>query len=272
MLDNEKSHPLPSEFGHEIFRCQVGSGIHGVTVDGHDDRDEMGLCIERPEFVIGWRRGPNSKPFGQYIYRTQPEGVRSGYGDLDLTVYSLRKWTRLALDGNPTVLLPLFVPAHEIMVNTFTSDDLRGNKDKFLSRQTAAKFLGYMQAQREQMLGLRGKKHTNRPELIAIHGFDTKFAYHMVRLGIQGVELLTTGKVTLPAPEPDRTWLRALRAGEHSKAEALEYARQLEAQLLMLRDSSQLPPHPDNTWADAWLVSTYHREWTYVWADSYGDS
>ena len=36
--------------------------------------------------------------------RTQPEGVRSGPGDLDLIVYSLRKWMRLALTGNPTVL------------------------------------------------------------------------------------------------------------------------------------------------------------------------
>ncbi|MGK4592378.1 hypothetical protein [Amycolatopsis sp. w19] len=31
-------------------------------------------------------------------------------------VYSLRKWMRLVLNGNPTVLLPLFVPESEIMV------------------------------------------------------------------------------------------------------------------------------------------------------------
>src|SRR6476620_123308 len=77
----------------------VGSTVHGVTVDSADDRDEMGICIEPPEYVAGLRR------FEQWVYRTQPEGARSGPGDIDRTVYSLRKWCRLALAGNPTVML-----------------------------------------------------------------------------------------------------------------------------------------------------------------------
>jgi len=84
-----------------VLRCQVGSEVHGIAVPGHGDRDEIGMCIEPPEYVIGLRS------FEQYLYRTQPEGSRSGPGDLDVTVYSLRKWTRLALAGNPTVLIPL---------------------------------------------------------------------------------------------------------------------------------------------------------------------
>lgn len=257
-LDNETFHPLPLTVGREIFRCQVGSGIHGVTIGGYDDRDEMGMCVERPEYVIGLSK------FEQYIYRTQAEGVRSGYGDLDLTVYSLRKWTRLALAGNPTVLMPLFVPQSEVVVDSEVGRGLRAHPERFLSRQTAARFLGYMQAQREQMLGLRGKKHTNRPELIALHGFDTKFAYHMVRLGIQGVELLTTGRVTLPMAEPDRTWLRELREGKHSMTEALDRAVALEAELLALRDSSTLPEHPDYGRANEWLIGVYRREWLHT--------
>lgn len=255
LLDNQIPHTLPSEIGREIFRCQVGSGIHGVTISGHDDRDEMGLCIERPEYLIGLQK------FEQYIYRTQAEGVRSGYGDLDLTVYSLRKWTRLALAGNPTVLIPLFVPQSEVVIDTEVGKGLRKHPERFLSKLTAGRFLGYMKAQREQLLGLRGKKHTNRPELVDVYGFDTKFAYHMMRLGLQGVELLTTGALTLPIPEPDRTWLRELRGGEHTKEEALARAVDLENQLLVLRDSSHLPDTPNYDWADEWLIGTYRREW-----------
>ena len=258
LLDNEREHLLPLELGREVFRCQVGSGIHGVTVDGYDDRDEMGLCIEHPEYVIGLRR------FEQWIYRTQPEGVRSGYGDLDLTVYSLRKWSRLALAGNPTVLMPLFVPDTEVVIESTVGRQLRRHPERFLSRLTAARFLGYMQAQREQMLGLRGKKHTNRPELVAVHGFDTKFAYHMVRLGLQGVELLGTGRITLPIPEPDRTWLRELRRGEHTQDEALARAVDLEQQLTVLRDSSELPERPDYAWVNRWLIGVYQREWQHL--------
>jgi hypothetical protein len=53
--------------------------------------------------------------------------------------------------------------------------------------------------------------HTNRPELVAVHGYDTKYA---LRLGLQGVELLSTGRITLPVPEPDRAYLRSIRRGE----------------------------------------------------------
>jgi len=46
--------------------------------------------------------------------------------------------------------------------------------------------------------------HTNRPGLVAIHGYDTKYAMHALRLGLQGIELRTTCRITLPTPEPDR--------------------------------------------------------------------
>jgi len=29
-----------------ILRVQVGSGVHGTSIYGQDDRDEMGLCLE----------------------------------------------------------------------------------------------------------------------------------------------------------------------------------------------------------------------------------
>jgi len=108
-----------------ILRTQVGSGVHGTAVGGQDDRDEMGLCLEPPEFVTGVARVPASGgeepgwvPFHQYEYHSawEREGGlrnRSGAGDLDVVIYSARKWVRLALGGNPTVLLPLFAPESE---------------------------------------------------------------------------------------------------------------------------------------------------------------
>lgn len=156
--------------------------------------------------------------FEQYIYRTQPEGVRSGPGDLDLTVYSLRKWLRLALAGNPTILLPLFAPPEHLVAITPPGDELRERSRMIVSRRAGHRFLGYLRAQRERLLGLRGSRHTNRPELVEVYGFDTKFAMHMVRLGVQGVELLETGRISLPLREPWLSWLRDLRQGGHGKA------------------------------------------------------
>lgn len=233
---------------------QVGSGLHGVTT-GSDDRDEMGICLEPPEYVIG------NAPFQQYQFRTQPEGVRSGPGDLDQTIYSLRKWTRLAAQGNPTVLLMLYIPRHELVCADVRGLDLQHHPERFLSRDVAGRFAGYLERQRDQMLGLRSKRHTNRPELIEKYGVDVKFAYHMVRLGLQGVEVLTTGKITLPMPEPDRTWLTELRYGQHSQEEALDRADDLLNQLNVLATTADLPEHPDLKLLDRWLVETYQSWW-----------
>jgi len=143
-----------------ILRCQVGSGVHGIAIDGHDDRDEMGICIEPPEYVIGLRR------FEQYEYRTQPEHHRSGPGDLDLVIYGLRKWMRLALQGNPSVLLPLFVPDDEIVSITPLGRELRECTTMILSRQAGHRFAGYLEAQRRGLLSRDGKGRCPVADLI----------------------------------------------------------------------------------------------------------
>ncbi len=39
-----------------ILRAVVGSRLHGLAIDGQDDRDEMGICIEPPDYVVGLKR------------------------------------------------------------------------------------------------------------------------------------------------------------------------------------------------------------------------
>lgn len=244
-----------------ILRRQVGSGVHGTSVSGQDDRDEMGICLEPPEYVIGLRT------YEQYEHHTaweRPGGLanRSGAGDLDDTVYSARKWLRLALNGNPSVLVPLFVPESEIVAITPLGEELRALAPVIVSRQAGERFAGYLHAQRRSMLSHEGKgRDCTRPELIEQYGYDTKFAGHMVRLGHQGVELLETGRITLPMPERERETVRAIRTGGYSMTEALDMAEGLEARLRELLVTSPLPEHPDRDAADAWLVSAYRRAW-----------
>jgi hypothetical protein len=44
---------------------------------------------------------------------------------------------------------------------------------------------------------------------------------HALRLGLQGTEFLTTGRITLPVPEPHRTYLRPIRHRQVPLAEVL---------------------------------------------------
>lgn len=133
-----------------ILRVQVGSGTHGTSVDGQDDRDEMGLCLEPAQYVTGLGRVPAGTvadgatvEFEQYERHTAWDRIggtrnRSGAGDLDVIIYSARKWCRLALAGNPTVLLPLFVPDIEVVVRTVPAAELMANAERFVSRIAAA--------------------------------------------------------------------------------------------------------------------------------------
>jgi predicted nucleotidyltransferase len=129
-----------------ILRATVGSTVHGLHHGGQDDRDEMAVFIEPPEYLLGLARARGIRGgqygFEHYVERTQPEGVRSGPGDLDLVAYSLRKYVRLALKGHPTILLLLFVPDELVLVKTELGEELRDLRPALLSRRAGHGYLG----------------------------------------------------------------------------------------------------------------------------------
>lgn len=271
-------HPHASEQARQIaetgmiLRVQVGSGVHGTSISGQDDRDEMGLCLEPPQFVTGLARVPNGTRgegppvvFEQYERHTawdRPGGLanRSGAGDLDVIIYSARKWARLALDGNPTVLLVLFVPDQEVVFRNSVGAELVANAHRFVSRLAANRYLGYLRGQKAAMTGEAGA-HTNRPELVAVHGYDTKYAMHALRLGLQGIELLTEARITLPVPQPHLDYLRQVRRGEVPLVEVLAAIDEVEVRLAALQDSARVPDQPDRSWVDGWLHRSHLTFW-----------
>lgn len=246
---------------HTILRGLVGSTGYGLNVgDGVDDRDEMGVMIEPLEVAMGLA------PFEQFIYRTAVErtgqhNTKSQAGDLDLCVYTLHKYVRLALKGNPSILALLFVPYDKLVFCDNIGLDLIGQTCKIVSKRAGSAFLGYLQAQRQRLLGERGQMRSNRPELVEKYGFNTKYARHMLRLGHQGVELLTTGHLTMPLAEPLRSELRGLRTGGMPLQEALTRAGELEREIKELLESSPLRPEPDSEAIEKWMIETYRNKW-----------
>jgi predicted nucleotidyltransferase len=247
----------PEEIAEQgmIIRSLVGSTIHGLELAGTDDRDEMGVCIEPPEYVIGLRS------FETWVNRTKPEGVRSEAGDLDLVVHSLRKFARLALKGNPTVLLLLFVKPEQLIVRTPLGDELQALAPAFVSRRAGQAFLGYRSAQKQRLLGERGQKRVKRPDLEEAHGYDTKYAMHMLRLGYQGRELLETGRLSLPMREDERGRVFAVRTGRVPFEDVLAEIGELERELQDLMGASPLPSEPDNESVNKFLVRAYRNWW-----------
>jgi hypothetical protein len=246
----------------EILRTVVGSGVHGIAIAGTDDHDEMGVFIEPPAQILGLR-----SPTDHYVFRTQPEGARSGPGDVDLVMYSLRKFLRLATKGNPTALLPLYAPADSVLMTSPLGEELRALAPAVLSRRAVHRFLGYMNAQRDRLVGIRSGGRPNRPELVDRHGYDVKYAAHALRLAYQGQQIVREATLTLPMPEPHRERVRQVKRGEVDRIEeVLREIGQIQADIedALATGRTPLPVDPDLDAVSEWSMSAHRRHWDWT--------
>jgi hypothetical protein len=242
-----------------ILQAEVGSTVHGTNVAQTGDRDEMGIAIEPPHYVIGMRHWETS------VIRTAADGQKSGPNDLDLQVHSLRKFCRLAAKGNPTMQIPLFVPESARAVCNTLGRELVAKRSMFLSRQCGKAFLGYMIAQKARLTGEQGGRHGSRPELVAKYGYDTKYAGAIIRLGYQGLELMTTGHMSFPMAPEHRADVLAVRTGQWTLEQALTRAGELERDLRDSLDTGPLPEQPDEDAINVFLQDAYLRAWGVLW-------
>ena len=248
--------PLPET---TILLVEVGSTAHGTGIPGGEDHDEIGVVVETPEQLVGL----NEHGFRTVMQRTQPEGARSGPGDVDRTLHSLRRFLRLAASGNPSILMVFWSP---VELATDEGRELCALGDAFVGRHVVPRYRGYMQAQAQRLLGVRGGGHGvrgsgRREELIAAHGFDTKYAMHAARLAFQGIELLTTGRLQLPIQGEPADWLRAVRRGDVAFDDWWERCLDLDAHLAALADDESIPPSADRARIDAWSIDVHRRFW-----------
>ena len=245
-----------------ILRGTVGSTPHGLGIEGQDDRDEMSVVIEPMGRAVGL-----GTPFETEVRRTAEErtgrhDARSEPGDLDLVTHGLRKYLRLALKGNPSVLTLLYL-THEsgyLQEVTPEGEELRALAPRIVSKRAIGAFLGYLAAQAVRLRGERGTR-VHRPELVERYGYDTKFAMHALRLGYQGLELAQRGRLTLPMTGSVRLYLRDVRTGKHPLAEVLGSIDRLKESLTAQLQTSALPDAPDAEWVESWMLRKYRAHW-----------
>ena len=250
---------IPSLPATAILLVEVGSTAHGTGLPGGEDHDELAVVVEGPAEVLGLAEvGLRSQ-----MHRTQPEGVRSGPGDTDRTVHSLRRFLRLAASGNPSVLMALWAP---VLYATGDGLGLRDLGESFAGRHVIPRYRGDMKAQAGRLLGVRGGGHGRRgggqrPELVEAFGYDTKCAMHCARLGFQCVELLTTRHLALPIQGEPADWLRAVRRGQVTFDDWWDRSLRLDAQLQTLAADETIPAGPDRAGIQQWSVETHLKHW-----------
>lgn len=230
-----------------ILRAEVGSTAYGTNTP-ESDTDEMGVAIEGPVTVIGMRK------FEVYRFRTAeptgplPEGTSapSRPGDLDLTVHSLRRFASLAGGGNPSILGLLYVPDSAVNFINDYGRELRENAARFVSKRVYGRFSGYLHQEKLRM----AKNKT-----------PMKSGMHALRLGMQGVELLERGRLTIPPPPAQLRVLQKARAGEWTLEQLALKIAGYEGRLETALANTSLPEEPDWNWINTWLIDAHMRFW-----------
>lgn len=225
----------------------MGSFAYGVS-DDNSDQDIYGFCIP-PKNMIFFHLDGEIEGFGRQKQRfgqwQDPHIVDADEGkEYDFQIYNIVKYFNLCMENNPNMLDSLFVPQNCVIHATKIANMVRERRKDFLHKGMWPKFKGYAYSQLHKMRSKENEPGSKRTQLREKYGFDTKFAYHTIRLLSQAEQILIEGDVDLQE-KGRREHMKAIRRGEVSMDDIIEWASAKERQLEELYHKSKLPWGPD---------------------------
>jgi len=158
----------------------------------------------------------------------------------DLTIFGIVKFFALAMENNPNIIDSLFTPTTCVLHSTRVGNLVRENRKLFLHKGAWPKFKGYAYSQLHK-IAIK-QPQGKRAELVAEHGYDTKFGYHVVRLIGEVEQILVEGDIDL---QRNNEQLKAIRRGEWTEARLREWFSDKEAHLERAYAESTLRAVPD---------------------------
>ena len=229
-----------------------GSELHGAKIGKTDDTDIYGVYIETPTESLGLDSQEH------FVWSSAGNDRRNGPDDVDVTLYSLRKWARMAAKGNATTLHFLFAQPREVAPELWRK--IQAKRELFLSRVAAKQFMGFADAQFKRLTGEKGSgKKGQRPEYICAFGYDTKAAMHGLRLLYECLELMQKGMITLPRPEKEL--LIEVRSGAWTFERVLNHAQRLFKEVADAVMQSPLPEKVDRGAISQLLAQVHLEAW-----------
>lgn len=233
------------------YETIMGSHAYGVADtsvrDKIPDYDVYGFAIPPKNFVFkhltGWIPGfgPTPEGFDQFQrHHIMDEDATAGHGkEWDLTIFNIVKFFQLCLENNPNMIDSLFTPENCVVHCTQVGRMVRDSRRMFLSKLAWKKFRGYAHSQLKKMNDKTPVGH--RKEIIQKHGFDVKFAYHIIRLFDEVEQILLEGDLNLQrAREP----MKAIRRGDWTADEVRRWAMEKEVVLEAAYTACKLPEKP----------------------------
>ena len=261
----ERGHARPPRWlpANVQYETVMGSVAYGVSSDT-SDVDVYGWAIPPKDDVFPHLRGEipgfgrQAKRFEQFQeHHVRDPDALAGHGrTYDLTIFGIVKFFALAMENNPNVIDSLFTPATCVLHSTRVGNLVRENRRLFLHRGAWPKFKGYAYSQLHK-LAIK-QPQGKRADLVAEHGYDTKFAYHVVRLLGEVEQILVEGNIDL---QRDNERLKAIRRGEWTEARLRQWAADKEADLERAYAASTLPTTPDEGNLKALLLNCLEQHY-----------
>lgn len=227
---------------HLQFIAQVGSlshNTHNPDPESIDDIDLFAVVIPPVRNLLGLKEWNHWNGF---------------IGRLDVTVFSLNKYIRLLLNGNPNILCTLFLePQFGFGYDSY--HELRANRARFVSKRAFRAFHGYAMNQHRRMTrgAYQGYQGAKRKALVDEHGYDPKMAAHVVRLWRMAIEFADNGELKVYRTA-DANELRDIKAGKWSFDDVQKLQEDLKNQAERAEVVSTLRESPDYVWAEEFLI------------------
>lgn len=227
------------------YLVMMGSIAYGVSTD-HSDVDVYGFTIPHKNVVFphlaGYIDGFDMAPERFGTWEQHHINDASSGKEYDFAIHSIVKFFKLTMDNNPNMVDAIFVPRRCVLHSTQIGEHMRENRKLFLHKGGWHKFKGYSYKQLCKMRSKEPVPGSKRYDDIMKNGYDTKFAYHVVRLLNEIEQIMTVGDLDL---EQNREQLKSIRRGEWYMDQVIQYAGDKEKDLESLYLTSELRYGPD---------------------------
>lgn len=239
------------------YEVMMGSVAYGVS-DDTSDMDIYGFCIPPKHYIfphiIGYIKGFGTQPeaFQNFqMHHIIDQSANGGKGqEYDLDIYNIVSYFQLCMENNPNIVDSLFVPQRCVLYASQIGNIVRENKKLFLHKGSWHKRKGYAYSQLHK---LSNKTPTGkRLDLVEKYGYDTKFAYHIVRLINNAEQILLEGDLDLTR---DREQLKSIRRGEWKESDIRDWFTNKEKELEKVYLESKLQYSPDEKKIKALLLN-----------------
>lgn len=252
-LEKDKvAHPPQWLADNTLYLTIMGSEAYGCADSGtlQSDKDLYGFCLPPRDVVFphmgGYIHGFDKPPEFEQWQEHHCEWNNKSY---DFSVYNIVRYFYLCMDANPNMLDSLYTPRECVVHTTPIAERVREKRQLFLSKKCYHRFRGYAYSQLAKSNSK--ERQGKRKILYDLHGFDLKFAYHVLRLCYEAEQILIEGDLDLRRHSDE---LKAVRRGDMTLDQVKEFFTSKEAYLEKLYQTSTLRYSPDTVAIKTLLV------------------